>query len=94
MSLKIWIHLSQHYKATACQAPTWYDCLYQIKTFKDFKTTGIDTVFIDQNGQMVRSKGSIFQERCVLVNRFSEGPEEVIATNDILYLVENKSITG
>ena len=29
-----------------------------------------------------------------LANRFSEGPEEVIATKDILCLVENRSIRG
>ena len=35
-----------------------------------------------------------FRKDVFLANRFSEGPEEVIATKDMLCLVENTSIRG
>ena len=45
-------------------------------------------VFIDQNGQMVPDKVTAvsFRGDVILVNRFSEAPEEGIATKD-MYLV-------
>ena len=50
-----------------------------------------DAVFIDQNGQMVpdKVKAVSFRRDVILVNRFSEAPEEGIATKDMLCLVEN-----
>ena len=55
-----------------------------------------ETVFIDQNGHMVpgKVKAESFRRDAFLANRFSEGPEEVVVTKDILCLVENTSITG
>ena len=51
-------------------------------------------VFIDQNGHIVpgKVKAVSFIKDVILVNRFSEGPEEGIATKDILCLVENTSV--
>ena len=50
-----------------------------------------DAVFIDQNGQMVpdKVKAVSFRRDVILVNRFSEAPEEGIATKDMMCLVEN-----
>ena len=43
-------------------------------------------MFIDQNGHMVpdKVKAVSFRREMILVNRFSEAPEEGIATKDIL----------
>ena len=53
-----------------------------------------EAVFIDQNGQMVpdKVKAVSFRRDVILVNRFSEAPEESIATKDMLRLVENTSV--
>ena len=53
-----------------------------------------EAVFIDQNVHMVpdKVKAVFFRRYVILVNRFSEAPEEGIATKDILCLVENTSV--
>ena len=53
-----------------------------------------EAVLIDQNGHMVpdKVKAVSFRRDVILVNRFSEAPEEGIATKDILCLVENTSV--
>ena len=51
-------------------------------------------MFIDQSGQMVPGKvrAVFFRKDVILGNRFSKGPEEGIATKDILCLVESTSV--
>ena len=53
-----------------------------------------EAVLIDQNGHMVpdKVKAVSFRRDVILVYRFSEAPEEGIATKDILCLVDNTSV--
>ena len=55
-----------------------------------------ETMFIEQTGHLLLGKVNAvsFRRDVFLANRFSEGPEEVIATKDILCLVEHTSIRG
>ena len=62
---------------------------------KHWKISKLDeAVFIDQNGHIMldKVKAVSFRRDVVLVIRFSEAPEEGIATKDILCLVENTSV--